>query len=80
MARDRQKRRNQDNGLPRLTLEALRLRVEDAWSQKEVANQARDRQAELGWVLDPALVGRGSRPRLSASCCASASTTWGLAA
>ena len=35
------------------------LRVEDAWSQKEVVDQARGRHAELGWVLDPAFVGHG---------------------
>lgn len=35
------------------------LRVEDAWAQAEVADQARHRQAELGWVLDPAYTGRG---------------------
>ena len=35
------------------------LRVEDAWAQAEVADQARNAQAELGWVLDPAHTGRG---------------------
>jgi RimJ/RimL family protein N-acetyltransferase len=35
------------------------LRVEDAWAQAEVADQARGRQAELGWVLDPAFTGHG---------------------
>jgi RimJ/RimL family protein N-acetyltransferase len=37
----------------------LMLRVEDAWSQKEVVDQARGRHAELGWVLDPGFVGHG---------------------
>jgi RimJ/RimL family protein N-acetyltransferase len=37
----------------------LMLRVEDAWAQAEVAEQARGVQAELGWTLDPALRGRG---------------------
>ena len=37
----------------------LMVRVEDAWAQKEVVDQARGRHAELGWVLDPAFVGRG---------------------
>ncbi|NUR07582.1 MAG: GNAT family N-acetyltransferase [Nocardioidaceae bacterium] len=37
----------------------LMLRVEDAWAQSEVADRARRRQAELGWVLDPAYTGRG---------------------
>ena len=37
----------------------LMVRVEDAWSQKEVVEDARGRHAELGWVLDPAHVGRG---------------------
>jgi RimJ/RimL family protein N-acetyltransferase len=35
------------------------LRREDAWAQRDVADQARDTQAELGWVLDPAYTGHG---------------------
>jgi RimJ/RimL family protein N-acetyltransferase len=35
------------------------LRREDAWAQPDVADQARDTQAELGWVLDPAYTGHG---------------------
>jgi RimJ/RimL family protein N-acetyltransferase len=35
------------------------LKVEDAWAQAEVADRARGRQAELGWVLDPAFTGHG---------------------
>jgi RimJ/RimL family protein N-acetyltransferase len=35
------------------------LKVENAWAQAEVADQARGRQAELGWVLDPAFTGHG---------------------
>ena len=37
----------------------LMVRVEDAWAQAEVADQARGVQAELGWTLDPAHGGRG---------------------
>ena len=37
----------------------LMLRVQDAWGQQEVAEQAWGVQAELGWVLDPASGGRG---------------------
>jgi RimJ/RimL family protein N-acetyltransferase len=37
----------------------LMLAVEDAWSQAEVAAQAHDVQAELGWCLDPAHSGHG---------------------
>jgi RimJ/RimL family protein N-acetyltransferase len=37
----------------------LMLRVEDAWAQTEVADDARGVQAELGWTLDPALGGHG---------------------
>lgn len=37
----------------------LMLAVEDAWSQAEVAEQARGVQAELGWCLDPSYAGRG---------------------
>jgi RimJ/RimL family protein N-acetyltransferase len=37
----------------------LMLRIEDAWSQAEVADQARGRQAELGWALDPTHTGAG---------------------
>jgi len=35
------------------------LRVEDTWAQAEVADHAQCRQAELGWVLDPAHTGHG---------------------
>jgi len=35
------------------------LRREDAWAQLEVADQARNAQAELGFVLDPAHTGHG---------------------
>ena len=37
----------------------IMLRVEDAWAQAEVAEQARNTQAELGWAFDPAHTGRG---------------------
>jgi RimJ/RimL family protein N-acetyltransferase len=37
----------------------LMLSVEDAWSQAEVAEQAKGVQAELGWCIDPAHAGRG---------------------
>jgi RimJ/RimL family protein N-acetyltransferase len=35
------------------------LRRENAWAQLDVAEQARDTQAELGWVLDPIYTGHG---------------------
>lgn len=35
------------------------LRREDAWAQVDVQDQARGRQAELGWVLDPVHTGHG---------------------
>jgi RimJ/RimL family protein N-acetyltransferase len=35
------------------------LRVEDAWAQTEVTQRAHGRQAELGFVLDPAHTGHG---------------------
>lgn len=37
----------------------LMLAVEDGWAQLEVADQAHDVQAELGWCLDPAYGGHG---------------------
>jgi RimJ/RimL family protein N-acetyltransferase len=37
----------------------LMLKIEDAWAQAEVAEQARGVQAELGWCLDPEHAGRG---------------------
>ena len=37
----------------------LLIRRENAWSQLEVADEARDQQAELGWVFDPARSGHG---------------------
>jgi RimJ/RimL family protein N-acetyltransferase len=41
------------------TIGDLMLRVEDAWAQAEVADRAARKQAELGWVLDPARTGHG---------------------
>ena len=35
------------------------LRRRDAWAQLEVADQAREAEAELGWVLDPTYTGHG---------------------
>ena len=35
------------------------LRRADAWAQLDVADQARETRAELGWVLDPAYAGHG---------------------
>jgi RimJ/RimL family protein N-acetyltransferase len=37
----------------------LMLRRQHAWAQLDVAKQARDTQAEIGFVLDPAYTGRG---------------------
>jgi RimJ/RimL family protein N-acetyltransferase len=37
----------------------LMLRIQDPWSQAEVADQARGRQAELGWVISPEHSGLG---------------------
>lgn len=37
----------------------LMVKLEDGWAQAEVAEQARNTEAELGWVLDPAHTGRG---------------------
>lgn len=37
----------------------LMVRVESPWSQGEVAEQAKDTQAEIGWCLDPAVQGGG---------------------
>lgn len=39
------------------------LRRGDAWAQLEVADRARDTQAELGWVLDPVHYRPGLRHR-----------------
>ena len=37
----------------------LTVKVTDGWAQEEAADQARNVQAELGWVLDPAFGGKG---------------------
>jgi len=37
----------------------LMVRIEDAWAQREVADDAKGVQAELGWALDPAFAGHG---------------------
>ena len=42
-----------------VTIGDFMLRVEDAWAQVEIRDQARNKQAELGWVLDPSYTGHG---------------------
>jgi len=37
----------------------LLLRLDDAWAQLDLADQATGTQAELGWVLDPRYTGHG---------------------
>lgn len=37
----------------------LMLRVQDGWSQRDVADRAAGTAAELGWVFDPAYAGQG---------------------
>ena len=37
----------------------LMVRLQDAWAQTEVAEQAKGTQAELGWAFDPAHHGNG---------------------
>ena len=37
----------------------LYLHVQDCWAQTEVAQQAVDTEAMIGWVLDPEITGRG---------------------
>jgi RimJ/RimL family protein N-acetyltransferase len=41
------------------TIGDFRLRVNDAWSQAEVADEARGAEAELGGVIHPACTGHG---------------------
>jgi RimJ/RimL family protein N-acetyltransferase len=36
-----------------------KVAVQDAWAQREIAELARDQEAEVGWVVDPAVHGRG---------------------
>ncbi len=42
----------------------LMLAVDDAWAQVEVAEQARNTQAELGWVIAPEHAGKRLRDRV----------------
>ncbi|WP_136055748.1 GNAT family protein [Microbacterium sp. K24] len=37
----------------------IMIKIGDGWAQLEVADQAKDVEAELGWVLDPAYTGKG---------------------
>ena len=37
----------------------LMVKIEDAWAQAEIAERARNIQAELGWVLHPEHAGHG---------------------
>lgn len=36
-----------------------KLTVQDGWAQQEVAEQANDVEAEIGWTVDPAVQGQG---------------------
>ncbi len=36
-----------------------KVTVQDGWAQAEVAAQAREVEAEIGWTVDPAVQGRG---------------------
>lgn len=45
--------------LGRKVIGTLGLKVEDAWAQEEVIDQARSVQGELGWAFDPAFGGQG---------------------
>jgi RimJ/RimL family protein N-acetyltransferase len=45
--------------LDRRVIGDLMLKVQDAWAQEEVADQAEGVQGELGWTFDPALGGKG---------------------
>jgi len=47
------------SGEPPRPIGDIMLRREDAWAQAEVADDARDVEAELGWTLDPAYAGHG---------------------
>lgn len=47
-----------DGGAPTI-IGDLMIKVGDAWAQAEVDEQAKGTEAELGWVLAPAYVGRG---------------------
>ena len=53
----------------------LLVRIEDAWSQTEVREQAAGRQAENGWALHPDHVGQATRPKRCGRSFASASTS-----
>lgn len=45
---------------------SAKVHVEDGWAQAEIAEQARGRQCELGWVLDPAVQRQGLGTELAA--------------
>jgi RimJ/RimL family protein N-acetyltransferase len=45
---------------------AAKLHVEDAWAQDEIADRARNTQAEVGWSVDPLHQGRGIATELAA--------------
>jgi RimJ/RimL family protein N-acetyltransferase len=47
-----------DGGAPAI-IGDLMIKIEDAWAQAEVAEQAKGTEAELGWVLAPSYTRRG---------------------
>lgn len=48
-----------DDGTAPVPIGDIMIKLGDAWAQLEVADEAKGVEAELGWVLDPALTGRG---------------------
>ena len=48
-----------DDGTAPVPIGDIMIKLGDAWAQLEVADAAKDVEAELGWVLDPAHTGRG---------------------
>lgn len=48
-----------DDGADAAVIGDVMIKIGDGWAQREVADEARGVEAELGWVLSPAFTGRG---------------------
>jgi RimJ/RimL family protein N-acetyltransferase len=59
MGRDRLLPRTLSVELDSVIIGELYLHVTSGWAQREVADDARDSDAEIGWALDPAYRGHG---------------------
>lgn len=68
-----------DDGADAAVIGDVMIKIGDGWAQREVADEARGVEAELGWVLSPAFTGQATPRKPSAPSSMSASAGWACA-